>query len=658
MLSQAPNGLNKTPNWENLLKETYVDPGQETLLLKTGATIKPTTHSIRVGKQQLDLPRHNISPENEVVDFQILSTLGRGGMGVVHLARQRALGRDVAIKQLTEDMLSPSTIQSLLREACITGRLEHPNIVPVYSLGMDEQGRPLFVMKRIEGVSWQDALADARHLPRAYRKQEDVLESHLDIFENVCLAMHYAHSKGIIHRDLKPENVMLGDFGEVYVVDWGIAVALVPDEGGVLPLAREVNHVAGTPMYMAPEQAAAEGALINVHTDVYALGAILHELLTGSPRHTGRSLHAVLLHAYHSAPHEYSPEVDEELARICNKACARDPHERYASAELLREAISSYREKRQAGHLLKASKEHIDTLRAIAKQSLDEGSVTSGHMVQAYALVGACRFALEQAKKLNPNLDKIKRRKTDMLNTMLTLEVVHENLAAAHVLEQELGEDISLENKAKLNALECSLQAEQKRIESLEELEHGISLGVSRKRKGILVFVLCIIWTSAAMISHFLVGAKDLPQDVLCQNVLIFKSVVTTLVLIVWFLARKFIVLNLINRKLLAIIPAILVIGLIARALSWKYGLDITNGVSLEMFSYGVIGFMMGVLLEKWFHIIGAIYVLGASLIVVLGGHAPWILVVCNFVALSSVGWRWFTGKGQWGEGEKKVLQQ
>ena len=90
-------------------------------------------------------------------------------------------------------------------------------------------------------------------------------------------------------------------------------------------------------------------------------------------------------------------------------------------------------------------------------------------------------------------------------------------------------------------------------------------------------------------------------------------------------------------------------------ALSWKYGLDITNGVSLEMFSYGVIGFMMGVLLEKWFHIIGAIYVLGASLIVVLGGHAPWILVVCNFVALSSVGWRWFTGKGQWGEGEKKV---
>ena len=155
-------------------------------------------------------------------------TLGEGGMGVVRLARQVALDRPVAVKTLKDAVRSRDMSLELLREAWITGSLEHPNVVPVYDLAMDPEGGPAIVLKRIEGVVWRDLLQD----PEAVRQRfgaGDLLDWNLRTLISVCNAVAFAHERGIVHRDLKPENVMLGRFGEVYVLDWGIAVTTRAD---------------------------------------------------------------------------------------------------------------------------------------------------------------------------------------------------------------------------------------------------------------------------------------------------------------------------------------------------------------------------------------------------------------------------------------------
>jgi eukaryotic-like serine/threonine-protein kinase len=149
-------------------------------------------------------------------------------MGKVFSAEQVALGREVVVKILKEDSKEEST-DMLLREAMIAGRLEHPNVVPVYLLGRSASGEPIFVMRRIDGVSWASVLRDVNTAPGMFAGIRDPLEFHLDVFLEVCDAVQFAHSRGILHRDLKPSHVMLGAFREVYVVDWGLAVSLGDD---------------------------------------------------------------------------------------------------------------------------------------------------------------------------------------------------------------------------------------------------------------------------------------------------------------------------------------------------------------------------------------------------------------------------------------------
>ena len=656
--SYDPISEDVLPDWDALLPKTYLHEGAATLLLEQGATIKPAdsssspytaTHSVRLGDQQLDLPRHTISPMSPSLDFEILSTLGRGGMGVVHLARQQALRRNVAIKQINPEQLTSYAVRNLLREAYITGRLEHPNIVPVSLLGVDEEDRPLFVMKRIEGVSWTDTLHDARHLPRAYRQQDSIQESHFEIFEQVCLAMHYAHSKGIVHRDLKPENVMLGEFGEVYVVDWGIAVSLHEDEDGILPLARDAKQVVGTPMYMAPEQAAAESSLLGVHTDVYGLGAILHQIITGKTRHSGNALNAVLLRAYQSLPFEYEEDVPRELARICNKACARDPKDRYESASALREAVASYRKQRQAEELLRASREKLDALRAITDEVVAaRGEFDPERVVEAHSIVGACRFALERAHNIKPQDERIQVHHDELLNTLLLLEVANKNLTAARAIERALGEAISPASKKKIQDLERALQEEQARIATLEGLERDVDFNVSRKRKAIFALILGVVWSLSAVLARTFLGQAHLTGDAVYIRAFIYKLVVNGIALLVWVLARRFIVMTLINRRILGVVPVIVMFGVTTPLIAGFNGFTLNQSTIMELMIYGAIGGVMGSFVDRWFFGVMFLYFGGAFLASYAGVPASKAMVSCNLVAFSLVAWRWYRGGGSW----------
>jgi serine/threonine-protein kinase len=212
--------------------------------------------------------------------YQLGAMLGRGGMGEVLTATDAQIGRQVAIKRM-RIAATPELVARFWREARIQGRLDHPAIVPVHELATDRDGRPYFVMKKLTGTTLQDILAarDAERWPR-----QALLRAYCD----VCLAVEFAHTRGVIHRDLKPANIMLGDFGEVYVLDWGVARVAADDLESLTPapmtapsgedtLETQAGTLMGTPAYMSPEQA--RGELVDARTDVFALGKILDEIL-------------------------------------------------------------------------------------------------------------------------------------------------------------------------------------------------------------------------------------------------------------------------------------------------------------------------------------------------------------------------------------------
>jgi eukaryotic-like serine/threonine-protein kinase len=251
------------------------DPTSETA---TDPTITPS-QAIGVDATAAMTPAEPASRSSGALParYRLGSRLGAGGMGEVLLATDQQIGRDVAIKRMR---VSSAELEArFLREARIQGRLEHPAIVPVHELATDAEGRPFFVMKRVTGTTLADILAEG--VKPAQRQK--LLRS----FAEVCLAVEFAHSKGIVHRDLKPANIMLGDFGEVYVLDWGIARVLadtqddvaVPIQAG--PDATQVGAVLGTLGYMSPEQL--RGQAIDARSDVFALGCILFEIIGGQP---------------------------------------------------------------------------------------------------------------------------------------------------------------------------------------------------------------------------------------------------------------------------------------------------------------------------------------------------------------------------------------
>ena len=209
---------------------------------------------------------------------------------------------------------------SFLSEAIIAGDLEHPNIVPIYDVGKDQAGDLFYSMKHVKGTPWIQVLG------------RTALSTNLEILMKVADAVAFAHSRGLIHRDLKPDNVMLGDFGEVLVMDWGLAIPV----GAAI----EIASVDGSPAYMAPEMALGEKERIGFATDIYLLGAILYEILTGHPPHEGETVTACLIAA---ALNHISPtEQTGKLLDIALKAMAADPEERYQNVGDFRDAIHEY----------------------------------------------------------------------------------------------------------------------------------------------------------------------------------------------------------------------------------------------------------------------------------------------------------------------------
>ncbi len=282
------------------------------------------------------------------LDFGAGRPLGRGGMGEVRSVPQRLLERSLAVKFLRRDR--DASLDGFLAEAVAHGRLSHPGIVPVYFLG-ERDGDVFLTMPEVRGKTWREVR----------RERPEALDFHLGVLEKVGEALAYAHSQDIVHNDLKPSNVMLGEFGEVYLLDWGLAVHV----GERRPESRlrhksALRSPCGTPAYLPPELALGQGAQIGPWTDVYLLGATLYELLTGAPPHSAPNLAESLLRMVSASSRlEFPADAPAELVALCRRALAFRPEERPADAGEFLAGLRTWTRHRESHALARGAEQRL-----------------------------------------------------------------------------------------------------------------------------------------------------------------------------------------------------------------------------------------------------------------------------------------------------------
>jgi serine/threonine-protein kinase len=302
--------------------------------------------SIPIGGDH-EIPAEQIRAESipTPAGLRLLPELARGVAGRIHAAVDRRLLRKVALKRLAQELARhPFYRDGFIAEAQITGQLQHPNVVPVHELGVSPEGVPYFTMKLVEGVAFNKWLSDPRRRPGSSER----LEQGLEIFLKACDALAYAHDRGVIHRDLKPENLMVGSFGQVYVMDWGLARLLRAAPASGARAQMETPGPVGTPPYMSPEQARGVPQEMDERTDVFGLGAILYQIVSGKlPYGASRDRDQILSLARsgQTVPIDEaigSLPIAKRIRAIVTRALAPKPEDRYPSVSELADDVRRF----------------------------------------------------------------------------------------------------------------------------------------------------------------------------------------------------------------------------------------------------------------------------------------------------------------------------
>ena len=406
--------------------------------------------------------RDKITPRPHL-GFTPQKQLGKGGFGEVLQVKDPLCGRTMALKVIRGNKASNMRArQRFQREISITANLEHPNIMPVYESGFLQDGSLFYVMKELKGGTFKELLAQSKE-----SREKVSLRELLDVFYKVCDAMEYAHSQGIIHRDLKPENIAVGDFGEVIVMDWGLAKK-VGEEEGEYPLeedshlsgtgAEEENltvqgSMVGTPGYMSPEQAGGEEA--DERSDIFSLGTILYEILSLQPAYTGSASKRTVevLTKTPPPPHEISPHlsIPPELSAVAMKALARQRALRYQKVGELKDDLRRFQE----GFGVSAQRDNLlrRGMRWVRRNKVLVGFVSAGIVLLFFAW--GWRLEQQQRALVSKRLGKLRLQEKELKASVSELGGEKERL-------QEL--KVKLENKSRL--LQDRARKQEERLES------------------------------------------------------------------------------------------------------------------------------------------------------------------------------------------------
>src|SRR5215813_11832841 len=294
------------------------------------------------GKQE---PKRNKTPRSpktfgDFGDYELLEVIGRGGQGVVYRARQKSLNRTVALKVISLGHWATDThLKRFRREAEAAASLDHAGIVPIYEVG-ERDGSCYFSMKLVEGGQLDEIVKSATADSSCGEREPMPIRRAAELIAKIARTVHYAHEHGILHRDIKPGNILLDQKGEPHLTDFGLA-RLVESDSSVT----HTLDVLGTPSYMAPEQAVGNNAAVSSATDVYGLGAVLYQLLTGQPPFAGGATYEtikLLLDTEPKHPRLLNPKIDRDLSTICLKCLEKDPKRRYSSALALAEDLERW----------------------------------------------------------------------------------------------------------------------------------------------------------------------------------------------------------------------------------------------------------------------------------------------------------------------------
>jgi serine/threonine protein kinase len=325
--------------------------------------------------------------------FTLVESLGVGGMGAVHAATQGFMGRQVAVKRSHHAEGQGPTYASVIEEGRRFGRLDHPNIPPVHMVGKDEHGHAILVMKRIEGTDLRSMLLQPDH-PRWAQVDGDRRMWTLELMIRLSWALEHAHSRSILHRDIKTENVMIGDFGQMFLIDWGISVDLLDKDAAVT-----TDKFVGTPCFSAPEMLTA-GQVLSPATDVYLLGAMLYEIMTGQVPHTGHSIGEILKKIGEKKRPNIPASVPPPLAAIIGQALEPEPADRYLSVEDFRLAVQRYKADHFLLEQLRLVEQQIATLRHWLAESKTDRATGYNFMTVAHESLSTLKTIIRGGVKV------------------------------------------------------------------------------------------------------------------------------------------------------------------------------------------------------------------------------------------------------------------
>lgn len=628
---------------EQLLETLDLDSVPENHALDS--TLEPTlAPRFRSGRSAPPAPAAPTLPPPAAADrasheMRIRGQLAEGGMGSIFLAEQPALRRDVALKTLKDEFMTPVFASRLRREARVLALVEHPNVVPVHALDTDSRNAPVVVMKRIEGTPWRTLIHEPEHpaLPAA----TDRLAWHLRVLMRVCEAVHYAHSRGILHLDLKPDNVMIGAFREVYLVDWGVAVSTDEAQRGWLPMADEVAEILGTPAYLAPEMVDLARAPLSPRTDVYLLGGTLHEILLGRPPHEGESLHDLLYAAYGAEAPTVPPSVPEELGRILRRAMAPAAEERFESAEALRSALSDFLEHRVAASVADGAREALVELKMLVGESAREpthpklriAERQDSRNAQVQRAFARARFGFAEALRHHAAAEDAQEGLTSALLAMTGYHLRRMETASAEGLLEELEGDPRAEE---LRAEAARQRAEAARMEKLSALDSVDSGGRAR---GGLIFVVALIVSIPGLLGY--IGMHMGLYRYEWWHTLAYTALLSVVLLGGAFVMRRTIMSTRRSRSIMWSIAILMLLAVALRAISVSLGVREEASLALELFFFGSGSAVAAVLADRRFYLPAVAFFGGTALVLLLPAHMLLWVALSAFAGPGALAWAW-----------------